>query len=74
MSSFHSYFPLPVSSDKTDGVFTLPDSDSYTDSYSDSYEMGPVIMCRTVSTDSYSDADVYCTQFDTDIGTYKVVL
>ena len=35
-----------------------------------------MIMCRTVSaepmSDSYSDSNGYCTQFDTDIGTDKV--
>ena len=64
------------------GVFTLPDSDSYTNSYSDSYEIGfnnNVQNCfHSTYTDSYchsySDADGYCTQFDTDISTNKVVL
>ena len=43
-------------------------------------QMANMIMCRTVSTEpipipslnSYSDADGYCTQFDTDISTDKV--
>ena len=52
--------------------------DSYTDSETDSYGIGcywflkKSVQCTY--TDSYSDADGYCPQFDTDIGTDKVFL
>ena len=62
------------------GVFSLPDSDSYTDSDSDSYEIGfndnvKNCFCWTYTDsycNSYSDFNGYCTQFGTNIGTDKV--
>ena len=57
----------------TNGVFPLPDSDSYTDSYEIGFNDNVQNCFHWTYFDSYSDsyfdANGYCTQFDTDIGT-----
>ena len=56
-------------------MFTLLDSDSYDDSDG----IGCYCFFKKMSVqywtyvDSYSDANGYCTQFDTDISTNKVI-
>ena len=54
-------------------VFPLPDSDSYSNSDWNGWYINVQNCFHWTYSDSYSDADGYCTQFDTDIHTNKVV-
>ena len=62
---------------RCNGVFTLPDSDADADFYTDSHDNGLLVNVQRclhwTYSNSYSDADGYCTQFGTDISTDKVV-
>ena len=56
------------------GVFPLLDSDSYDDSDGIGCYCFLKKSVHWTYVDSYSDADGYCTQFETDISTNKVIL
>ena len=55
------------------GVFTLPDSDSDGNGCDCFLRKSVQWTYADSKADSYSDADGYCTQFDTNIGTDKVI-